>query len=357
MAQFAYRAVDPQGKVFEGTLEAGEVAAVVARLHDRGLIPLGISAAAGERTVTNGRAARVALPSLKKFGRRGVGRSDLLVMTQELSVLVSAGLPLDRSLTTLVELADNPELKRILGEVVAAVQGGKSFSEALGEHSVFPPLYVNMVRAGEAGGFMEQVLQRLAEYLERAQMLVDEVRAALAYPVLLTLAMGGSLIFLLVFVLPRFQGLFADLGRALPMPARIVLGMSEIVRSYWWIVGLLGVGAFFGFRRSISTPRGRLRWDQIKLRLPLLGAVLRKMEVASLTRTLGTLLRSGVPMLQALAIGKEVAGNQVISRALGEVEAGAREGAGIADPLARTGGFPQLALQMIAVGEETGKLD
>ena len=353
MAQFQYRAVDQQGKVVEGTIEAGEVPAVVARLHDRGLIPIAVASGEGARPGAGG----VALPALPAFGRRRVKGRDLLIMTQELTALVSSGLPLDRSLATLAELADNPELRRILEEVLHAVQGGKSLAEALGQHRVFPPLYVNMIRAGEIGGFLELVLERLSEYLERGQQLRDEVRAALTYPALLTCAMGVSIMVLLVYVLPKFTVLFSEMGRAVPLQARLLIGLSDLIRGYWW-AGLGAVGLIAGgVRYSIRTPRGRYSWDQWKLRLVLVGPLLRKMEVASLARTLGTLLKSGVPMLQALGIVKEVAGNQVIARSLGEVEVGVREGAGVADPLARSGVFPPLAVQMIAVGEETGKLD
>jgi type II secretion system protein F len=356
VAQFQYRAVDPQGKVVEGTIDAAEVPAVVARLHDRGLIPLDIGASAGGDGA-RARGARPVLPALPALGRKRIKNRDLLVMTQELTALVSSGLPLDRSLATLAELADNPELKRILTEVLHAVQGGKSLAEALGQHKVFPPIYVNMIRAGELGGFLDQVLQRLAEYLDRAQNLRDEVRSALTYPILLTAAMGISILVLLVYVLPKFASLFGDMGRAIPLQARLLLGLSDAVRGYWWaLVGIVGL-AVVAFRSWVSTPRGRYGWDQTRLRLPGLGPVLRKMEVATLGRTLGTLLKSGVPMLQALGIVKEIAGNQVIARALAEVEVGVREGAGVSDPLARTGVFPALAVQMIAVGEETGRLD
>jgi general secretion pathway protein F len=353
LAQFEYRAVDPQGKVIEGSIEAAEEAAVVARLHDRGLIPLGINTAGAP-----GHVGRIGLPAaFANFGRRRVRGRDLLILTQELSALVSAGLPLDRSLGTLAELADNPELKRVVGEVLHAVQGGKSLAEALAEQRVFPALYVNMIRAGEIGGFLEQVLQRLAEYLERAQQLRDDVKSALTYPLLLTGAMGVSVMILLMYVLPKFSALFTGMGRTLPLAARVLLGLSEGLRNYWWAIGGVPIVAGIVLYRWVQTPRGRYRWDQWRLRVPLVGPMLRKVEVASLARTLGTLLKSGVPMLQALGIVKEVAGNQVISRALGEVEVGVREGAGVADPLARSGVFPALAVQMISVGEETGRLD
>jgi len=353
VAQFQYRAVDPQGKVVEGTIEATEVPGVVSRLHDRGLIPITI--ASGDRVAA--RPSRVVLPQMRELGRRRVRGKDILVMTQELSALVSSGLPLDRSLATLAELADNPEMKRIMSEVLHAVQGGKSLAEALGQHKVFPPLYVSMVRAGELGGFLEVVLQRLAEYLERSQQLRSDVWSAMTYPILLVCAMSISILVLLVYVMPKFSALFADMGQALPLGARIVLGVSDAIRGYWWALLGLPFLLYAGFRYSVRTPRGRYAFDQMKLRIVLLGSLLRKLEVARLARTLGTLLKSGVPMLQALGTVKEIAGNQVISRALGEVEVGVREGAGIADPLARSGVFPPLAVQMISVGEETGKLD
>ncbi len=352
MAQFQYRAVDAEGKVVEGTIEAAEVAAVVARLHDRGLIPMRIGAPAAGKAG----GLRMTLPALPRLTRRPPARS-LLTLTQSLAVLLAGGLPLDRSLATLQELADHPELRRIVGEVLHAVKGGKSLAEALAQHKFFPPLYVNMVRAGEIGGFLDAALQRLAEYLERGQALRDDVRAALTYPALLTVAMGGSMLILLVYVLPKFSALFADLGRSLPWSAALVLAVSDAIRGYWWAGLLVLGGGIAAFRYSVRTPRGRYAWDQWKLRLVGVGTVLRKMEVASLARTLGTLLKSGVPMMQALGIVKEIAGNQVIARAVGEVEVGAREGAGVAEPLARTGVFPQLAVQMIAVGEETGRLD
>lgn len=357
MAQFQYRAADPEGKVVEGTMEAAEAASVVARLQDRGLIPIRVGASGGgARAKAAPGARRIALPNLPVLRRRLGGR-DLLIITQELSTLLGAGLPLDRSLTTLGELSDNPEQKAIVGEVLSAVRGGKSFAEALAQHRFFPPLYVNMIRAGEVGGFLEQVMQRLVEYLERAQELRDEARSALAYPVVLTGAMGLSMVVLLTYVLPKFSSLFEDMGRTLPLSARVVLAVSDALRGYWW-AGVLAIAlAVFGFRRWVSTPQGRWTFDQWKLRVVMLGPVLRKMEVAKIARTLGTLLKSGVPMIQALGIVKEIAGNQVVGRAIGEVEVGVREGAGVAEPLARSGAFPPLAIQMISVGEETGKLD
>ncbi len=357
MAQFQYRAADPEGKVVEGTIEAAEAAAVVARLQDRGLIPIRVGAAATDAKGKTGAAAsRLALPSMPALGRR-LGQKDLLVVTQELSTMLEAGLPLDRSLGTLVELADKPELKAVLGDVLQAVRGGKSLAEAMAKHPFFPGLYVNMVRAGEVGGFLDIVLARLLEYLERSQEVRDEARAALAYPVVLTAAMGMSILVLLVYVLPKFSVMFDDMGKTLPTSARVVMAVSDGLRHYWW-AGLVAIALLvFGLRYWRHTPKGSLAWDQLKLRLPLVGDVVRKMEVAKIARTLGTLLKSGVPMVQALGIVKEITGNQIVGRSLAEVEVGVREGAGVSEPLARSGVFPPLAIQMISVGEDTGKLD
>lgn len=351
MAQFQFRAADAEGKVVEGMIEAAEAAAVVSRLQDRGLIPIRVGAAAESKAIARG-------PQVSAGRFRGrAGARHLLIVTQELSALLTAGLPLDRSLGTVVELADHPEVKRIMDEVLAAVRGGKSLADALAAHKFFPPLYVNMVRAGEIGGFLEQVLQRLAEYLDRSQQLRAEVRNALTYPVVLTVVLGASLVFLVVVVLPRFSELFEGMGKAMPLPAQIMMGTSEVIRRYWWVGALMLAIGITAFRRSLRTTAGRLRWDQTKLRLIGVGPILRKLEAASVTRTLGTLIKSGVPMIQALGTVRAIAGNVVVANALGDVEVGVREGAGIANPLARTGAFPALAVQMISVGEETGKLD
>jgi general secretion pathway protein F len=363
LAYFQYRAADSQGKVVEGTIEAAEAAAVVARLQDRGLIPIRIGAAVGDAKTKGASATSTATPSRLSslsnvsFITRRLGHRDLMIVTHELSALLSAGLPLDRSLGTLVELADKPALKAVVADVLQSVRGGKSLADAFAKHSFFPPLYVNMVRAGEVGGFLDVVLLRLVEYLEATQELRDEARAALAYPVVLTGAMGVSILVLLVYVLPKFSALFSDMGKTLPLSARIVMTVSDAIRGYWW-AGLGGIALLvLSVRYYIRTPHGSLAWDQWKLRLFIVGNVVRKMEVSKIARTLGTLLKSGVPMVQALGIVKEIAGNQVVARSLADVEVGVREGAGVAEPLARSGVFPPLAIQMISVGEETGKLD
>lgn len=352
MAQFQYRATDAEGKILEGLIEATERNLAVARLQDRGLIPLRVA----EPTAEKSGLASISLPTFSF--KRGVRSHDLLVFTHEMSTLLAAGMPLDRSLSILAELSERVEMKRIVADVLQSVQRGKSLAEALAAHpKVFPPLYINMVKAGEIGGVLDHVLQRLTDYLERANELRDEVRSAMVYPLILLLTAFASVTILLTYVLPKFASIFAQAGQSLPFSARMLLAMSDGMRSYWW-VGLLAIAALtVAAMHYVRTPAGRLRWDQIKLRIVLLGDLTRKVAVARFARTLGTLLRSGVPMLQALDIVREVSGNLVLAQAIDEVKVAVRGGSGVAAPLNHSGVFPPLALQMISVGEETGKLD
>lgn len=353
MPQFYYQATTAHGKLVEGMMEAGEERIVISRLHEQGYLPLRI-------VVPNQHKAKrelsLSVPAL--LGNRAVRQRDLLVLTQELATLVAAGLPLDRALSVLAGLTDKTELKKAVSAILRSVQQGKSLAEALAEYpKIFPPLYVNMVKAGELGGFLETALQRVAEYLERSQQVQDEIKSALTYPLLLTVVGGLSVVILLTYVLPKFAVILGDLGQALPTSTRILMSISDGLRAYWWVVLLAGIGGWFGMQRYLATPQGRFAWDQWRFRLVIVGQLLRKREVARFARTLGTLLKSGVPLLQALEVVQEIAGNEMVKRALKEVRVGVREGHGIAAPLSRSGVFPTLALQMVSVGEETGRLD
>lgn len=353
MPQFYYQATTPHGKLVEGMMEAGEERVVISHLHEQGYLPLRV-------VVPNQQKAKsplsISLPTL--LGKGAVRQRDLLVLTQELATLVAAGLPLDRALSVLAGLTEKAELKKAVNAILRFVQQGKSLAEALAEYpKIFPPLYVNMVKAGELGGFLETALQRLAEYLERSQQVQDEIKSALTYPILLTIVGGFSVVILLTYVLPKFTVLLGDLGQALPTSTRILMSISHGLRAYWWALLLAGVGGWFGMQRYLATPQGRLAWDRWRFGLVIVGQLLRKREVARFARTLGTLLKSGVPLLQALEVVQEIAGNEMVKRALKEVRVGVREGHGIAAPLSRSGVFPTLALQMVSVGEETGRLD
>jgi general secretion pathway protein F len=352
MAQFQYRAADGEGQILEGTIEAAEVSAAVARLQDRGLIPLKVAEPDAKRSGL----ASISLPTIS-FKRRIKGR-DLLVFTHEMSTLLAAGLPLDRSLSILAELSDSAEMKRVTRDVLQSVQRGKSLAEALGAHpKVFEPLYVNMVKAGEIGGVLDQVLLRLTDYLERADELRQEVKSAMFYPAILLFTSFGSVTILLTYVLPKFAAIFTQSGQVMPFSTRLLMGTSDLMRMYWWVGLLVGGAATLGVMHYVRTPAGRLQWDRLKLRLILLGDLTKKVAVARFARTLGTLLKSGVPMLQALEIVREVAGNVVLAQSIEEVKVGVRGGSGVAAPLSHSTVFPPLALQMISVGEETGRLD
>ena len=335
-------------------MEAAGEAAVVSALRAQGYMPLSVT----EGTVSAARRAfslKVELP----WRRAAKVRSrDLMVFTGELSTLLKAGLPLDRSLGSLSSLTENATLKHIVGVILARVQEGRSLSQALAEHpEVFPPLYVNMIRAGEAGGVVETVLERLSEYLESSEKTREEIKSAMVYPVILATTAGGAIVIMLTFVLPKFATIFADLGTAMPTSTRLVMGVSDFAIGYWWLITAGAVAAWLGFRRWLTTPAGRERFDRFLLNAPVVGDLVRKLQVARFARTLGTMLKSGVPLIQALEIVRAVVANVVIGRALAVVQRDVSEGKGLSGPLEKVKVFPPLALQMVGVGEETGRLD
>lgn len=342
MPIFAYRSTTMEGAISEGVIDAPDKKAAIERLRNTGMIPLEIKAPAEQ-----GFRRRLGLLTRKV---------DLVSFTAELSTLLAAGLTLDVGLNVLSEISENKGMKEIVQSLLKSIRGGVSFSEALQKHpDVFPRLYINMVRAGEAGGVLDVILERLNEFLESSKELKDNVMSAMIYPTILLVTGGVSIILLLTFVLPRFSVIFAELGSSLPLSTRIILSASEMLKSHGWLILILLFAGAILFRRSIATEQGRYRWDGLKLRL--LEDVVEKLETARFCRTLGTLLASGVPLLQALNNAREVIGNRVIAAAIEAVSRGAKEGKGIYDPLSRSGVFPQLALSMIKVGEETGTLD
>ncbi|MBA4373796.1 MAG: type II secretion system protein GspF [Thermodesulfovibrio sp.] len=341
MAVFSYKATTPDGTIVEGVIEASDEHTAVERLRNSGVIPLKVAAPGSG-------------PRAGFFSRSGKG--DILTFTSELSALLGAGLPLDRSLNILTEISESPEMKGIIKSILKSIREGSAFSDALVKHpKTFPKLYVNMIRAGEAGGVLDVVLEKLNEFLESAKELKDHLFSALIYPVILLGTGGMSIIVLLVYVLPKFSIIFAEMGSTMPLPTQIIIGISNAFKYYWWMVigGMAGLGVVM--RNYIRTEEGRYRWDAFKLRL--MGDLIRKIETARFTRTLGTLLQSGVPLLQALNNSKDIINNRVIAASIDAVTKGAKEGKGIAVPLANSNVLPALALSMIKVGEETGQLD
>lgn len=342
MAVFSYLATTMAGETIEGVIEAADEKLAVERIRDTGLIPLKVRAP-----------RQGGLRGMIGFRRSGV---DLVPFTSELSVLLSAGLPIDRSLNILSEVSEEKETKKTIQSILKSIREGGSFSDALQKHPrSFPRLYVNMIRAGEAGGVLDVVLDKLNEFLESAKELKDSILSAMIYPAILSITGGVSIIIILTLVLPKFSVIFAELGGSIPFSTKILLGVSGSLRVYWWVF-VLAILTLWGILRSyVRSAQGRLRWDALKLRL--FGDVVRKLETARFCRTLGTLLKSGVSFLQALDNSKDVVSNQVIASALDGVAKGAKEGKGIAGPLANAGVLPPLALSMIKVGEETGQLD
>jgi general secretion pathway protein F len=341
VAIFSYKAISMDGTVIDGFIEAADETAAVGRIKASGVIPMKISAHKED--------------GAKRFSLKS-SKGDLLTFTTELSALLSAGLPLDRSLGILADISENREMKQVVQSILRAIREGSSFSDALQRQpKIFPKLYVNMVRAGETGGVLDTVLDKLNEFLESSKELKEHIFSAMIYPVILILTGGISVIVLLTYVLPKFTVIFAELGTSLPLPTKILLAVSNALQSFWWVFLALMAAGWVVLRNYTKSDAGRYRLDAIKLKL--IGNVITKIETARFCRTLGTLLRSGVPLLQALNNSRDVISNRVIASAINTVSKGAKEGKGIAAPLSSAGVFPQLALSMIKVGEETGQLD
>jgi type IV pilus assembly protein PilC len=293
-----------------------------------------------------------------KLPVRSVRTRDLVIFTRQFATMVNAGLPLVQCLDILAKQSENPQFRAVIGGVMHDVEAGSTLAESLGKRpNVFDSLFVNMVDAGEAGGILDDILIRLAGYMEAAENLRRKVKSAMTYPtVVLTVAVGATT-FMLIFIIPTFARIFAEFGGELPLPTRIVMMASNFLKGYWWLlIGIL-VGTFITIRRYYKTPAGRMQIDRLLLRMPVLGSVLRKASIARFTRTLGTMISSGVPILTALDITARTAGNRVIEQAILATKGSIGEGETIAAPLRESGVFPPMVVQMIAVGEETGALD
>jgi len=348
MAEYLYKATTLAGQTVEGAMEGKDEEAVVQSLHQLGYIPIRIASTQ----------EKVPALRLASFLPRRVGVRHLLTFTQELSALVSAGLPLDRSLNILGTITENEILRETIKDILKKIEGGNSLSEALGNHPrIFPRLYINMVRAGESGGFLETILSRLAQYLQSTKEIRDHLVSVMIYPLILTIVSGVSVIILVTFVIPRFARIFSDMGQAIPLPTQILLAISQFVRGYWWVIIGVIVLAYLGLKTYLKDEERRLKWDRFKLRWVAVGDLIKKVEVARFARTLGTLLQSGVSILPALSLVREISQNLAISRSIDYVHDRLREGKGVSRSLKETEIFPPLAVHMISVGEETGKLD
>ncbi|MCP5515884.1 MAG: type II secretion system F family protein [Verrucomicrobiales bacterium] len=361
MSAFRYQAVRGDGGPAQGIVEAEDRRDALRRLGQQGLFPSALEACADDRpaAVATEAPAAVALagPSGWRIGR-GVRRKDVTAFTREIAALVEAGIPIPQALDSLGQEETNPVLRRTVLGLAESVRKGAAFSAALEEHPrLFNPLYVSMVRVGEEAGALPRVLADLTALLEHEDEVRGEVGSAVAYPVFV-LGFGVlAVVTLLTFVLPRLFEMLQGMMQTLPLPTRILLAISRTCHDYWWLIGLALIGAGGGVRAVLRSPGGRRGWDAWKLRLPYLGGVFRSAALARFSRTLGTLARSGVSLLPALRIVEHTIGNVVLAQMIARVAEDTRGGDSFADPLRKLGVFPNTLIQMISVGENTGKLD
>jgi type II secretory pathway component PulF len=366
MAEFSYTALDTQGREVNGSLQAENRSAALSRLKGMGMYPMNLQAAgaAGGSVAVAGRSgaapsaeAAAAKPSgLAMF--RGVSLSDLALFTRQLASLFNAGLNMSRCLDTLVEHSESPALQSALRQIRAAVQGGSALWEAMSEHpKIFTELYVSLVQAGEASGQLGNVLERLADSLETQQEQQSKIRSALAYPILLLTAGFGAIIFILVFLVPRFAKIFKSLNRELPAPTQMLLNIQAFVSAYGVYMLIGAVGLVVAIKAWEKTEQGGLFIDELRMRFPIMGPITRKDAVARFCRTMAILVQGGVPILTSFEVAERAVGNKVLRRAVSQVSDAVRGGEPLAEPLKRTGVFPSLVTNMVAVGEETGSLD
>jgi general secretion pathway protein F len=358
MPMFQYKAVSSAGEMKEGVMEGATHAGVIAHLQSTGLIPIRATEVAAAGAAASTAARQPAAKALSLFSKARVSQDDLGTLTRELATLLKAGLPLDRSMEILIGLAEKPAVGELLVAIRNDVRGGASLSKALEPHrDIFSRFYVNMVKAGEVGGALGNVLMRLADYMERSREVRDSVVSALVYPVILLTVAVLSVLILVIFVVPQFKQIFDQSGKALPFATDVVLTFGIFMRSYWPLL-FAGVAlAIWLFLRSLSNPVSRAKWDVKFLRWPVMGKLVTKMEMARFARSLAILLQNGVPLLASLSILKDTMGNVVFRDAVEVVARDLKEGRGMAKPMNEANVFPKLAVQMIAVGEETGKLD
>lgn len=350
MALYTYQATDASGATVKGSLEARDEKVLVDKLQEMGYFPMSIGKGAEE-------ALSPSSGGLSLFSRR-VSTRSVAHFTHELSTMLSAGLALDRSLSILAELEKNTVFKSVILDIYKGIHGGDTFAGSLAKHpQVFSEIYVSTVRAGEAGGALEPVLSRVKKFMEETEKLKEDIKSALIYPLLLTIVGGSAVLMMLLFVIPKFTVIFADMGGMMPLPTRMLLALSELMSDYWWLAAGAAVGAFFWVRSRLRTDEGRLFFDRLTLKAPLLGEVLTKAVISRFSRTLGTLLQGGLPILEALNIAVKTMGNSFMSRQAMPIIEGVRSGRGMVQPLKETGSFPPLAVHLLTVGEETGKLD
>jgi general secretion pathway protein F len=351
MAVYAYKGIDARGKSVKGVRDADSAKALRGVLKRDGILATEI--------LEQSEAARKAARDID-FGKlfRRVSQLDVAVATRQLSVLLRSGVPLVEALSALIEQLDHPELKAAFTDTRNQVNEGSTLADALKAHpKIFPSLYVNMVAAGEASGTLEEVLGRLAEFLDDQTRLQSKVRGALAYPIVMAVVVVLILFLMMSVVVPKVTAIFENFNQTLPWYTRLLIFVSDIFSNYWWLLGALLIGGVYSFRRWRGTEEGRKKWDLFILEVPLFGPLLTMVAVARFSRTLATLLASGVPVLTAMDITRNVLGNTELMRVVEDARESVREGEGIAKPLRQGERFPPIVTHMIAVGERTGQLE
>jgi general secretion pathway protein F len=353
MPVYEYMALDAGGRRKKGIIDAGSIAAARQKLRDRAVFPVVIAEAADRPPES----AVAGVGAIRLF--RKVGLREIASMTRQLATLLGAGMPLVPALSVLVAQIRHPALRTILARIRDEINEGSSLTQSMANFpEVFPPFYINMVRAGEASGSVNIVLERLADFNESQQTLRMKIRTALAYPVFMFFVGGGVLFFLITFVVPNITHIFGEMRQTLPWITVFLIVVSDFFKTFWWIIGLALMAGLFLFRYGIlKTDRGRHLWDRFRLGAPFFGEINRQLAVARFSRTLGTLLQSGVPLLTALEIAKNVIDNTVIAAEIQQATREVEEGQNLSVPLARNSFFPPIAVEMISVGEQSGNLE
>ncbi len=356
MPVYVYKGVDVKGKPVTGFIEADNAKVARIRLRKQNTFPTEVKEQVQGATRGSGLNVEIDFSKYLEF----ISPRDISQMTQQLATMVGASIPMVEALSALIEQTEKNKLKVVLSQVKEKVNEGATLADAMQQHpKVFPNLYVQMVRAGERSGALDDVLERLSTYAESQVKMQGKVASALIYPVLMSIVGSSVLLALFVFVIPKIRATFTQMGgeETLPLPSVILFFIGDMVLGYWWAIPLIGIPAIFGFYRLINTPWGRERWDTLKLRAPIFGRVNKLVAVSRFCRTLGTLLVSGVPILGAMEIARNVVDNVIIARAIDKATANISEGQSIAVPLRTSGEFPPLVTHMIAVGEKTGELE
>ncbi len=352
MPTYSYKAKTSAGLVMEGVIDAEEQRGAVEKLRNQKMVVLEI--------------AEKAVPPLDKLkalvgwkkGKKDIPSKDLSLFSRQLSTLVGAGVPIVQSLGILETQAENPDFKEVLGAVKTDIEAGLSISDALKKHpNAFPDLYCSMVKAGELGGILDTILERLTAYLESSEALKAKVKGAMMYPAIVLSICSIVTVFLMIFVIPTFKNIFASFGAELPLPTQMLIDLSDAMKSKWYLIVAFPFVSWKAFEKFYATPYGHKWVDGKSLQVPIFGPILKKVAVARFTRTLGTLIKSGVPIMQALETVASTAGNVVISDAVNLTRESIREGGHLSDPLKKSGIFPNMVTSMISVGEETGALD